>query len=44
VKVTLTLTPQAKVGQAALTITGKAKHQGKDVTATAAAVNLVVKK
>ncbi|HEY7310127.1 MAG TPA: PPC domain-containing protein [Gemmataceae bacterium] len=44
VKVTLTLTPQAKVGQAALTITGKAKHQGKDVAATAAAVNLVVKK
>jgi hypothetical protein len=43
-KVPLTLAPQAKVGQAALTITGKAKHQGQDVTAAAAAVNLVIKK
>jgi hypothetical protein len=44
VKVTLTLTPQAKVGQAALTIAGKAKHQGRDVAATASPVNLVIKK
>jgi hypothetical protein len=44
VKVTLTLAPQAKVGKAAITLTGKAKHQGRDVTATAAPVTLTIKK
>ena len=44
VKVPLTLTPQAKVGQAALVITGKAKHQGRDVSAPAPAVTLMIKK
>jgi len=44
IKVPLTLTPQAKVGQAAITITGKAKHQGRDVIAPAPAINLVIKK
>jgi hypothetical protein len=44
IKATLTLTPKAKVGQAAVTLTGKAKHQGRDVTATAPPVTLVIKK
>ncbi|HZV07190.1 MAG TPA: hypothetical protein VE999_19060 [Gemmataceae bacterium] len=44
IKLTLTLTPQAKVGQAAVTITGKAKHQDQDVTAAAPPVTLVIKK
>ncbi len=44
VKVTLTLTPQAKIGQAAITITGKAKHQGREVTAVAPPVMLIIKK
>jgi hypothetical protein len=44
IKITLTLTPQTKVGQAAVTITGKGKHQGRDVTATAPPVTLVIKK
>jgi hypothetical protein len=44
IKATLTLTPQAKVGQTPLTIIGKAKHQGRDVTATAPPVTLVIKK
>jgi hypothetical protein len=43
VKVPLNLAPTAKVGQVTLTITGKAKHQGGDVTA-AATVPLVIKK
>lgn len=43
-KLTLTLTPQAKVGQTAVTITGKAKHQGRDVAANAPPVTLVIKK
>src|SRR5262249_10241651 len=44
IKLTLTLTPQAKVGQAAVTITGKAKHQDQEVTASAPPVMLVIKK
>jgi hypothetical protein len=44
VKLMLTLTPQAKDGKAALTLTGKAKHQDRDVTATAPPVTLMVKK
>jgi hypothetical protein len=43
-KLTLTLTPQAKVGQTAVTITGKAKHQGHEATAAAAPVTLVIQK
>ncbi len=43
-KLTLTLTPQAKVGQTAVTITGKANHQGREVTATAPPVTLVIRK
>jgi hypothetical protein len=43
VQIELTLTPQAKVGQAALTIAGSAKHQDRDVRATAP-INLVIKK
>ncbi|HEY7329256.1 MAG TPA: PPC domain-containing protein [Gemmataceae bacterium] len=44
IKLTLTLTPQAKVGNAAITVTGKAKHQDREVTATAPPVTLVIKK
>jgi hypothetical protein len=44
VKVQLNLAANAKIGQASVTITGKAKHQGGDVTATAPAVPLVIKK
>ncbi len=44
IKISLTLTPQTKVGQAAVTITGKGKHQGRDVTATGPPVMLVIKK
>ncbi len=44
VKLTLTLTPQAKIGNAAITVTGKAKHQDRDVTAIAPPVMLVIKK
>ncbi|MGH7170506.1 MAG: hypothetical protein ACRELG_09545, partial [Gemmataceae bacterium] len=44
IKLTLTLTPKAKVGKAAVTLTGKAKHQGRDVIATAAPVTLTIKK
>jgi hypothetical protein len=44
VKIPLTLPPTTKPGQAALVITGKAKHQGRDVTSPAPAVNLVIKK
>ncbi len=40
----LTLTPQAKIGQAAIIITGKAKHQGRDVTNDAPPVMLIIKK
>jgi hypothetical protein len=43
-KIPLTLTPKAKLGSVPLTVVGKAKHQGRDVAATAAAVNLVIKK
>jgi hypothetical protein len=43
IKVQVNLTPQAKIGNAAIAITGKAKHQGGDVTATTM-VPLVVKK
>ena len=42
IKLTLTLTPKAKVGKAAVTLTGKAKHQGRDVTAAAAPVTLTI--
>ncbi len=44
VKVTLTLTPQAAAGQTAVTITGKAKHQDRDVSATAPLLTLEIKK
>jgi hypothetical protein len=44
IKVPLTLTPQVKPGQAGITITGKATHQGHDVTASAPPVMLVIKK
>jgi hypothetical protein len=44
IKLTLTLTSQAKVGNAAVIVTGKAKHQDRDVTATAAPVTLTIKK
>lgn len=44
VKLTLTLTPQVKVGQANLIVTGKAKHQGRDVTSATPVVPLVIKK
>lgn len=44
VKLTLTLTPKAKVGKAAITLTGKAKHEGRDVIATAPPVTLTIKK
>ena len=44
VKLTLTLTPQTKVGQANLIVTGKAKHQGRDVTSATPVVPLVIKK
>jgi hypothetical protein len=44
IKILLTLTPQAKLGQSALTITGKASHQGQEMTASAPPVMLVIKK
>ena len=44
IKIPLTLTPQVKPGQAALTITGKSSHQGQQVTASAPPVMLVIKK
>jgi hypothetical protein len=44
VKVQLNLADNTKIGQASITITGKAKHQGGEVTAAAPAVPLVVKK
>jgi hypothetical protein len=44
IKLTLTLTPKVKVGNAAVTLTGKAKHQGRDVIATAPPVTLTIKK
>ena len=44
IKLTLALTPQTKVGQAAVTISGNGKHQGRDVTATAPLVMMVIKK
>jgi hypothetical protein len=44
IKLTLTLTPQAKIGQAAVVLSGKSKHQGRDATAAAPPVTLVVKK
>jgi hypothetical protein len=44
VKLMLTLTPQAKDGKAAITLTGKAKHQDRDVIASAPPVTLTIKK
>lgn len=44
IKLTLTLTPQAKVGNAAITVTGKAKHQDREAIAAAPPVTLVIKK
>ncbi|HWG43566.1 MAG TPA: PPC domain-containing protein [Gemmataceae bacterium] len=44
IKVPLTLTPKAKIGKAALLITGKAKHQGRDISTTTPAVPLTIKK
>jgi hypothetical protein len=44
IKLTLTLAPEAKVGNAAITVTGKAKHQDREVTASAPPVTLVIKK
>jgi hypothetical protein len=44
VKVQLNLTAQAKEGQFPITIQGKAKHQNRDVAASAAPASLVIKK
>jgi hypothetical protein len=44
VQVPLTLTPQAKLGAAPITVSGKSTHQGRDVTAAAPPVSLVIKK
>jgi hypothetical protein len=44
VKAQVNLAANAKIGQASITITGKAKHQGGDVAASAPAVPLVIKK
>jgi hypothetical protein len=44
VKVTVTLAPAAAVGQSSLTITGKAKVQGREVVAQTSPVPLVIKK
>jgi hypothetical protein len=44
IKLTLTLTGQAKVGNAAVIVAGKSKHQGREVTAAASPVTLVIKK
>jgi hypothetical protein len=44
IKVSLTLTPQAQAGQTAVTITGKAKHQGREFTASAPLLTLDIKK
>ncbi len=44
IAVPLTLTAKAKLGSAALLLTGKAKHQGRDITATTPAVTLTIKK
>jgi hypothetical protein len=43
-KLTLTLTPQAKVGQTAITLTGKSRHQGHEVTASTPLATLVIQK
>lgn len=44
IKLPLTLTPKAKLGKAPVTVTGKSKHQGREVTATAPPVTLEIKK
>ncbi len=44
VKLALTLTPQAKVGSTAITLTGKSKHQGRDITSAAPPATLAIKK
>jgi hypothetical protein len=44
IQLALTLTPQAKVGNTAITVIGKAKSQDREVTATAPPVTLVIKK
>jgi hypothetical protein len=44
VKVPLTLTAKAKIGPANLILTGKAKHQSRDITAATPAVVLTIKK
>ncbi len=44
IKLALTLTPQAKIGNTAITVTGKSKHQNHEVTATSPPVTLVIKK
>jgi hypothetical protein len=44
IKLTLTLTPQTKVGNVAITVMGKAKHQDREAMATAPPVTLVIKK
>jgi hypothetical protein len=44
VKVQLNVAAAAKVGQFPILISGKAKHQGRDVTATAPPLPLVIKK
>lgn len=44
IKLMLMLTPKAKIGKAAVTLTGKAKHQGRDVTASAPPVMLTINK
>jgi hypothetical protein len=44
IKVPLALTPQVKPGQTGINVTGKATHQGHEVTASAPPVMLVIKK
>ncbi len=44
IKLTLTLTPQIKFDKATFSVTGKAKHQDREATASAPPVTLVIKK
>jgi len=44
IKLTMMLTPKTKIGNAAVTGTGKAKHEGREATAAAPPVTLVIKK
>jgi hypothetical protein len=44
IKLTTTLTPQAKIGQAAIVVTGKSKHHDSEVSTSAPPATLVIKK